>query len=146
MYATFRVPLLGLPFELQSGTLPLPALPDPHGTSGRRYATPAGDPRRTRSLSRVPCPSCAPLDVRKPLLAAARPRHFHRSNGGVFSEAESQCKIALRTVARTAVDHLPLLAGGALDPHQGSDGAAIRFRAYQTCIPPVILISAVVPV
>src|SRR3990172_1401314 len=83
-------------------------------------------------------------DVREPLFGPARPLDLERGDGAARAQAKRQREVALRAVARTAADPVPLLAGSALDAHDRADAVAVRLRTDGADGEPVVLIAAVI--
>src|SRR5579885_1694729 len=76
----------------------------------------------------------------------ARPLDFNGIRGRIRPEPERQREIACGAVARSAVDHLPLLSLRAGDAYHGADSIAIAPGAHQANLQPVVAIAAVVSV
>src|SRR5471030_386038 len=77
------------------------------------------------------------------LFAPAGPFHLD-GRSVVFAKPESQGQVALRTVARSAANGVPLLAPGALHAHHGPDTVAIRLGPGQSHAQQVVAVAAVI--
>jgi hypothetical protein len=80
------------------------------------------------------------------LAGAARPLDFEGRNQGVPTQAKCQSQIALRAIARSAADDVPLLAGTALDAHDGTNAVAVRFSTHRADGQPMVAVPKIVAV
>src|ERR1017187_3228893 len=78
------------------------------------------------------------------LSRTAGPLHIYGRDRRIAAQAERQRQFALRAVTRSAADHVPLLAGRALDAHHGTYAVAVRPDPAQPHAQPVVAIAAVV--